>query len=126
MSHQAAVSSQVVDADTQVVKLAGEFDVQTTPQFETAVEDALDAERDVVVDLRSVSFLDGRMLRALVRARDLVSRRGRSFALVRPHPLVWRIFVLTGLDRSLPTVTSLPAAVESRDEPGVATTARAW
>ena len=114
MSHQGFVSSQLADDQTQVLMLDGEFDLVTTPAFEQAIDDAVySGRRNVVVDLSHVSFLDGTMLRALVRGRSLFVGLDRSFALVRPRPLVWRAFVLTGLSRTLPTFKGVAEAVQS-------------
>jgi anti-anti-sigma factor len=66
----------------------------------------------LVVDLRGVSFLDAAMLRALVRGCALLLAHQRRFALIRPRPLIWRTFVLTGLNR-LPSFAGVPEAVES-------------
>lgn len=127
MSQHAVVSSQGLDDRTQVVKLAGEFDLGTTPKFEQAIDDALDSgRRNLVVDLRSVSFLDATLLNALVRSEALLRGCGRRFALVRPCPRVWRLFVLTGLNRALPIFAGMSEAVESFQDLGVVTTASGW
>jgi anti-sigma B factor antagonist len=114
MSHQGFVSSQLADDETQILMLDGEFDLMTTPKFEQAIDDAVySGRRNLVIDLRRVSFLDGAMLRALARGCVLLLRLDRRFAVVRPRPLVWRTFVLTGLSRRLPTFGGVAEAVES-------------
>ena len=114
MSHQGYVSSQLADDQTQVLMLDGEFDLVTTPKFEEAIDDAVySGRRNLVIDLRRVSFLDGTMLQALARGCALLLRLDRRFAVVRPRPLVWRTFVLTGLSRRLPSFSGVAEALES-------------
>ena len=114
MSHQGFVSSQLADEQTQVLMLDGEFDLISTRDFEQAMDDAIySGRRNLVVDLSHVSFLDGTMLRALARGCALFLRLDRRFALVRPRPRVWRVFVLTGLSRTLLTFGGVAEAVES-------------
>jgi anti-sigma B factor antagonist len=114
MSREGFFSSQLADDQTQILMLDGEFDLTTAPKLEQAIDDALDSgRRNLVVDLRGVSFLDGTMLHALVRGWALLLGHDRRFALIRPNPLVWRTFVLTGLSRALPTFGGVAEAVSS-------------
>jgi anti-sigma B factor antagonist len=114
MSQQGFLSSQLADEQTEVLVLDGAFDLVTAPKFEQAIDDAVNSgRRNLVLDLRRVSFLDGTMLRALVRSWARLLGNDRRFALVRPNPLVWRTFVLTGLSRGLPTFGGVAEAVES-------------
>ena len=114
MSHQGFYSSQLAGGQTQILMLDGEFDLTSAPSFEEAIDDAIEAGRpNLVVDLRGMSFVDSAMLRALIRGFTLVRARGRRFALIRPNPLVWRLFVLTGLSRKLPTFRGVAESVAS-------------
>jgi anti-sigma B factor antagonist len=107
-----AVSSDVVDGRTQVITLDGEFDLSSAPEVEQRLSDALGPEREsVLVDLRGVRFLDSTMLQVLIRGMTQAKERGAQFGLIRPHPLVWRVFVLTGLSERFPTYSSIQDAL---------------
>jgi anti-anti-sigma factor len=113
MSHDGFLSSQLAGGDTEVLMLDGEFDRTALPEFDRAVDHALHSgRRNLVVDLRGVSFLDVTMLSALVRGCALLRAHQRRFALIRPRPLIWRTFVLTGLSR-IPTFDGVTQAVQS-------------
>ncbi len=114
MSHQGFYSSQLAGEQTHILMLDGEFDLTNAPTFEKAIDAVIAAGRpNLVVDLRGVSFVDSTMLRALIRGFTSVRSRGRRFALIKPNPLVWRTFVLTGLSRNLPTFRGVAEAVDS-------------
>jgi anti-anti-sigma factor len=113
MSHQGSFASQLAGDETEVLMLDGEFDLTATAEFDDAVDNALRSGRpNLVVDLRGVRFLDLTMLSALVRACALLWAHDRRFALIRPRPLIWRTFVLTGLSR-IPTFGGVAEAVEN-------------
>ena len=114
MSHQGFYSSQLSGDQTEILMLDGEFDLANAPHFDKAIDAAIEAGRpNLVVDLRGVSFVDSTMLHALIRGFTLVRSRGRHVALIRPNPLVWRLFVLTGLSRKLPTFRGVAEAMNS-------------
>jgi anti-sigma B factor antagonist len=115
MSHQGFCSSQPVGGQTQLLMLDGEFDLLNAPNVERAIDDAVTVGRNLVVDLRGVSYVDSTMMLALIRGLRLAHTRARGFALIRPNPLIWRIFVLTGLHRSLPAFAGLAEALASFD-----------
>ena len=114
MSHHGSLATQPTGHRAQVLILEGVFDGSNSDRFERAIDDAIDAGRpDVIVDLRGVSFLDSKMLRALVRGLDRTRAEDRRFALIRPNPHVWRVFVLTGLSRALPAFGGVADALTS-------------
>ncbi|MFC7309591.1 STAS domain-containing protein [Streptomyces monticola] len=69
--------------------------------------------RQVVVDLRPVTFIDASGLRLLVRVRRHATALDTELRLVRGRPRVWQILRLTGLDRCFTVWDVLPAALEA-------------
>jgi anti-anti-sigma factor len=64
--------------------LAGELDMGTAAHLEAAVADALEpAPRQLVLDMRHVSFTDSTGLRAILRARRSAESLGSEFFLIR-------------------------------------------
>lgn len=92
------VTSLDTDGDTARVALRGEVDVLTVDQVRVALEETLAAApREIVVDLRELSFIDSTGLGALIygfqRARD----RGIRFRLSAPSRAVHQILALSGI-----------------------------
>jgi anti-sigma B factor antagonist len=86
------------DRDVTTLSLHGEVDVLTVGQVRAALEEALAARpREIVVDLRELSFIDSTGLGALIsgfqRARDARIR----FRLAGPTRAVHQILALSGL-----------------------------
>ena len=96
-----SVASIEVDSRrARLISLTGEFDLNNIPEFQSALDEAFgDGEAAIVVDLREVSFLDSTMLQALARANERARSYERTFVLIRPRPVVWRVFEVSGLDR---------------------------
>jgi anti-sigma B factor antagonist len=64
--------------------LTGELDMGTAARLEAAVADALEqAPRQLVLDMRHVSFTDSTGLRAILRARRSAEGLGGEFFLMR-------------------------------------------
>jgi anti-sigma B factor antagonist len=80
-----------------LVTLEGEFDVSNAPDVVTALDEAIadDESRTVAVDLSKVGFLDSTMLQTLISARDRAQLARKPVWLVRPEPLIWRVFTVT-------------------------------
>jgi anti-anti-sigma regulatory factor len=53
------------------------------------------------------------MLGALVRGFGDAAARGDEVAVIRPNPVVWRAFVLTGLSHKFPAFGRLDDALAS-------------
>jgi anti-sigma B factor antagonist len=114
MSHQGCCSSQPAGDLAEVLILDGAFDRSNAAQVELALGDALDADkRQLVIDLRGVSFLDSTMLRVFIQGLGDTVARGAQLALIRPNATVWRVFVLTGLSHSFDSFGRLDDALAS-------------
>lgn len=97
--------------DYRVLELAGEIDMHTAPAlrdqlFELIEEDPL----PLVVDLTDVTFCDSAGVNIAVAARKHAAGHGVMFAFVGLTGRVDRVFRITGMDRLIPTYTTLPEA----------------
>jgi anti-anti-sigma factor len=71
--------------DTCLFRLTGEFDLSNAWKIEDALLDAIHNEdRDIVVDLTAVRFMDAQLVRALVKARTEATEREIAFVIVPP------------------------------------------
>jgi anti-sigma B factor antagonist len=89
-------SVRIVTArDQAFVRPAGELDLATVGEFEAAIGGALDGHKQLVVDLRDVTFLDTEGLKSLMETARMAAERQVAFRLVRGRRSVERIFELT-------------------------------
>ena len=88
-------------AEGVVVHVAGEIDLVPAPVLQRHLDSALASGRPlVVIDLDETTFMDGRGVAALVRARSRVASDGGRLVLRRPPALVRRVLeLLDELDR---------------------------
>jgi anti-anti-sigma factor len=71
--------------DTCLFRLAGEFDLSNAWKIKDALLAAIrDGERDIVVDLTDVRFMDAQLVRALINAREAAARRDIGFVILPP------------------------------------------
>jgi anti-anti-sigma factor len=111
-SARPSLSTETVEVGVDVVTLDGEFDISHTPQIGYRMSDILGAcESDLVIDLRGVCFVDSKMVRTLVHAFKQADSRDCELVLVRPNPLVWRVFEVGGLSEMFPAFHDLRDAV---------------
>jgi anti-sigma B factor antagonist len=112
-SARPSLNTETTPSGVEVVTLDGEFDISHTPQVGYRMSDILGScEGDVVVDLRGVSFLDSKMVRTLVHAFKQADVRECELVLVRPNPLVWRVFEVGGLSDMFPSFDELREALQ--------------
>ena len=81
----------------------GELDLATAPELEELVNARIDDGREVVVDLRSLEFMDSSGIRVLVAAHARAGRTGARLVVVRPQAgsAVAKIVEVSGLDGEL-------------------------
>jgi anti-sigma B factor antagonist len=93
-----------------VVSVSGEVDLATSPELRDALNAALEASTQVVIDLSQVSFLDSTGLGVLVQAHQRAEAEGASLRLVVTESSVRRVIDVTGLSRVFSLHDSLGAA----------------
>jgi anti-sigma B factor antagonist len=97
-----------------VVEVAGEVDVASAPELRDCLQQTIDAgSRQLVVDLRRISFIDSVGLGVLVGAQRRLRRHGHDGGvhLVVAEGLVLRVLRVTGLDRVFPLHATLTDAL---------------
>lgn len=98
------------DPRVRVLGVMGEIDVHTAPRLRDSIASVLDGgDRDLVIDLQNVRFLDSTGLGVLVGALKRARNGGGSLALVCSRERVLKVFALTGLDRVFRIVPSFDA-----------------
>lgn len=101
-----------VVGSTTVVRLCGEIDILTATPLSVRL-DALTAgpSPELVLDLRSVTFIDCSGLAALCRARKRTRIRGGRLRLVTGSPSILRLLRLTDLARAFEVYPRLSDAL---------------
>jgi anti-anti-sigma factor len=86
--------------DTSLFRLTGEFDLSNAWKIRDVLLQAIrDEDRDIVVDLTEVRFMDAQLVRVLVKARSAAMRRDIAFVVVPPaDPTVGRVAELIDFD----------------------------
>ncbi len=92
-------------SDGPHISLAGELDIVNAPSLDQELAGVqADPAKTVVVDLRSVTFIDSTGLRALIAADERAREGGGRLLIIRGGAAVDRAFEVTQLDRRLELV----------------------
>lgn len=108
MSVEMNISSEESDGWV-IVAPAGELDIATSD----VLNRALSENRDTILDLSEVSFMDSTGIRAIVGVHNRLNESGNRFRLIVPSGPVARIIEITGLTGALDLVDSRDAAFSS-------------
>jgi anti-sigma B factor antagonist len=86
------------DAHGVVVALRGELDLGSAPHFQQELREIQEARpARILIDLRSLDFIDCTGIALMIRAQQSAHANGRRLALRRGPRQVQRLFQLTGL-----------------------------
>lgn len=79
------------------LRLSGEFDMSSVDTFRLAVETLADPDREVVLDMTELTFIDSSGIRAiLTMAQEIGAANG--VVLRNPQPNVRRVLDLIGIE----------------------------
>ncbi len=97
------------------LRLTGEFDLAAVGRVEAALEHVSEAHtRQLVFDLRQLSFIDSAGLHTVLRANERARRAGFEVVVVRPRGLANRVFTLTRAGKQLKLVDqAIPTGASS-------------
>ena len=95
-----------------VVSVYGELDVATSPDLrERLIRLVGEGRVQLVLDLDGVDFLDSTGLGTVVSALKRVRTHGGDLRLVCTEARITRLFQITGLDKAVPLLPTIDAAV---------------
>jgi anti-anti-sigma factor len=105
-----------------VIRLSGELDMHSARDMAAALSEAVgDMTRALVIDLRSVAFMDSTALGALARAGEQLRNQGRALGLVVAPGQVSDLLASSGLADRFDVLSGLPgAAGGSNQDPATA------
>ena len=91
------------EADRTVLRITGDLDLETAPRLASHAEPILDSGTGgLLIDLRRVTFIDSSGLSALIRLTQRMGAANRPFQIIKPPPVVGKVFEITGLNQVLP------------------------
>lgn len=96
-----------------VVALRGELDVADAAGVAAVLTEFAARERQVIVDLEGLQFIDSSGLAALVRAREHARHAGGDLLLAAPQQQVLRVLTLTRLIDVFPVHACVEEAAHS-------------
>jgi anti-sigma B factor antagonist len=95
------------DDVNHVLTVIGDIDIFTTPDFITALDEALGAQR-VIVDLTECRYIDSTGISALFRWQQ--KSKGRIRLVIGPQEMIRRILQVTRVDKLIDIFPSVDAA----------------
>ena len=92
----------VANRDTWVMRLAGELDLSSAEQLDTAIAEACaDGARRLVIDMDELQFMDSTGLRSLLVGLELCEVSGCQLLIGAVSVPVERLFSVSGVDQRL-------------------------
>ena len=103
---------EIVISGVPVVATPAEIDITSADELRSALLRADAGSPDtLVVNMSRTQFCDSSGLHALIAAHKRARAEGREVLLVIPDTPVLRVFAITGMDRVIPTFTTLDEAL---------------
>ncbi|MET7960501.1 STAS domain-containing protein [Micromonospora zamorensis] len=94
-----------------VLEVHGELDMATSPQLREGLQRLVEAgDRQIVVDLAGVRFMDSSALGALVLMFKALREVGGRLSLASAQPAVRTVLTITSVDRVIQAYENVPAA----------------
>jgi anti-sigma B factor antagonist len=116
---ESAVAEGSIDVERQgdvsVVRLIGDHDVATRPQFVAELDDLFQSGSSVVIDLTDANFVDSTMIAALVEVhgQTLSEPQYSLIVVVAPGSRVERVLALVDLGSVVPVFSTRAEATRA-------------
>lgn len=91
-----------------VVKLSGDIDMQASPVARSAILKCIRDDRQVIVDLAAVSYIDSSGIATLVEGLQAAKAKQLDFSLFGASPTAMRVLKLARLESVFTFVPALP------------------
>jgi anti-anti-sigma factor len=99
--------------DVRQVLAAGKINSLMAPEFEKALEEAIQGEpKHLIVNLKDVDYLSSAGLRTILRIAKRLEKNNKKLAFVGAQELVAEVIRLTGVDRVFPLCSTTQEAVD--------------
>ena len=102
------VTEQEREDGSAELALRGELDLASAPQLAAALRRVAQPGRTVRIDLSGLAFMDSTGMRAILEANRDAQRDGWTLRLGHAAEAVQRVFVMSGIERSLPFEEASP------------------
>jgi anti-sigma B factor antagonist len=107
MAVEFRIDDEPVDATTHLIRVEGEIDLFTAPEFKDRISAPIDAGKPrVIVDLSDVTFIDSSSLGVLIGAHKRLKQRDGGLVIVCDDRAIVNTFKITGLDGVFEIVAS--------------------
>lgn len=94
-----------------VIALDGEIDLETAPAVRKALLDHLKKDKNLLIDLAAVSYIDSSGIASLVEGLQMARKHGRDLALVAVSQRAHRVLELARLDKVFTLHADLASAL---------------
>lgn len=98
---------------SRVVRLAGDVDLEHTPEVRKTLLDAVAERRDVLVDMSEVTYIDSSGIASLIEALQAARSIGAELGLVSVSMQALRVLRLARLDLVFPIHDDLASAMSN-------------
>jgi anti-anti-sigma factor len=99
--------------DIVVLTLEGDFDLANAPKLGEQLDRVLEANKDLILDLSEVTFIDSSVINELFRAARVAKESGQTAVLqLGTAPNVERILEIVGIESVLPCADRRHAAIK--------------
>lgn len=101
-----------VQSQRVFVALSGDLDLTTSPPLREALDRLIERypDRDLVLDLTEVSFIDSSGLGVLLGRYRRLNPRGRELSLVGVKPSIRSVLAVAGLPQIMPVLSASASA----------------
>jgi len=86
-----------IEDDIQTVKLVGDLDVYSEEDFKEFIEEKIDANKDLVFDLKDLDYLDSTGLGMFMLIYNKQKENGKSVKIINAKENIKKLFKITDL-----------------------------